>query len=187
MTLTGVLLPALLAIVPLEVDPTPRRAALKPVPRSDGYCARQEEESICHEWEFIADSRMRFTAFGYEDGVEYTFHKLDRRGRYGRSFRVHPLLPDDRPGGGQVAAYPWNITDAAGPKGGPFVLATFDHDIVDESNVDTVAGQRRIPAVLFLGSTDKPEAIGRRLSFHVVSLRRLRQQTRLSCPESRPC
>lgn len=61
---------------------------------------------------------------------------------------------------------------------GQSLLASFTHTLVDESNVDTLRGQQRIPAVLFSGHTTQPDMSVPATTFEPTGLAALRQRAR---------
>ena len=124
------------------------------VPESQSYCFNRT--TYCYEWQLASDPGIRVVAWGDEDGIDYSFFRRSVTGKYERLFRVLPVLQDSSRSGGLFWAYPWDMTDIAVEKKGT-LQATFDHDLVDDSDVDSPSDQTRLPAVLFIGRTTQPD------------------------------
>ena len=146
-----------------------------PIPRDQGFC-RTDQSHYCYEWKLQSDSRRRLVARGDEDGVEYTFQSLDARGRHGRPVRIHPVIQDAEHQGRLFWGYAWDIRDIALAADGQSLLASFTHTLVDHSNVETLRGQQRIPAVLFSGHTTQPDMTVPLTAFAPSSLAALRAE-----------
>jgi hypothetical protein len=143
------------------------------VPESDRYCFGKA--SYCYEWALTTDPTIRFIAWGDEDGIEYTFHRKDKSGQYQYLVRIYPVLKDSSKGESLYWGYPWDIEDIALDPSGA-MLATFEHDLVDDGEASSQPWQKRIPAVLFLGHTTQPDIAVPKLRFGKASLPSLQKQ-----------
>jgi hypothetical protein len=144
---------------------------------NQGFCGRTEDKSaICHEWMLSSSPSIRFVAYGYEDGVEYSFYNLLPDDSYEHILRVHPVIRDSSRNNAFFWGYPWDIQDIALPssKSRKSILATFDHSIIDDGEVYSPAWQKRIPAVLFIGRTTQPAMTVSPLKFKSSTLHGLR-------------
>ena len=147
------------------------------IPRDQGFC-RTDRSHYCYEWQLQSDSRQRLVGRGDEDGIEYSLRALDARGRYGQPMRFHPVIQDAEHPGQLFWGYPCDSRDIALAGDGQSLLASFTHTLVDESNVDTLRGQQRIPAVLFSGHTTQPDMSVPATTFEPTRLAALRQRAR---------
>jgi hypothetical protein len=150
-------------------------ANMTPVARHQGFCGTiPDQNAICHEWSLAADPRLHLVAYGYEDGVEYTFYRRIRAGRFRELVRIYPVMPDPKRAGGHVWAYAWDIADIeVDGRGRP--LATFAHTIFDDGEVYSPKWQKRIPALLFRGTPTQDNPQEGPLDFAPVSVDALRR------------
>ena len=135
-------------------------AGMATVPKSDGFCGQiPDDTAICYEWRLVSDPDTHFIAYGYEDGIEYTFQRRSPDGTYHTIVMVHPVIRDSSHPDTLFWGYPWDITDVALPskKSGKDLLVSFDHDIVDDGEVYPPQWQKQVPAVLFIGHSTQPQ------------------------------
>lgn len=147
------------------------------VPGETGFCGRLEDTSaMCYEWAFSAHPRVRFVAYGYEDGIQYGFYSLNSEGTYEHILRIYPVIRDSSQKNGLFWGYPWDIQDIVlvGEEGQQKIFATFEHHISDDGDVCSPAWQAHVPAVLFIGRTTQPEAKVPWLDFMPSALHGLR-------------
>lgn len=151
-------------------------ANMTPVAAADGHCHYAEAwGASCHEWRFAHDPSLRFIADGYEDGMEYWFATRRDDGTYAYLVRVFPVLRDPSRPGSLYWGYGWDIHDIVLPGGGNRMLATFDHAIVDDGEVDSPDWQQRVPAVLFEGRTTQPGMTVPKLAFFPANVEALQE------------
>lgn len=141
------------------------------VPERDRTCAGGA--GMCHEWTLTADPAIRFVAYGFEDGIDYSFFRRSESGMYRHLVRIHPLLRDASRPDSLFWGYPWDVEDLALAPSGD-LLVTFGHDVLDDGVVAEWPGQRRTPAVLFVGRTTQPQFSHPLLDFAPASLPALR-------------
>lgn len=162
---------------PAETAADTRRAGMTPVPLAESRCSQYAYvPSICHEW--ALPSGIRFVAQGDEDGIEYAFYR-PTDGLYEAFVRVYPVLQDASRPDTLFWGYPWDITDIArpdDPERGD-LLASFDHDILDDGVAESPAWQRRVPAVLFVGRTTQPQVTVAPLAFRPGTVPGLRSES----------
>jgi hypothetical protein len=98
------------------------------------------------------------TAFGYEDGIEYSISKQNfKTGRDTKLFLFNPVL---RGRDTNHWGYPWDIADIqARRKGNYFELyCSFDHDVPgDFNNIELPGWQKAVPVIFFKGVSTQPE------------------------------
>lgn len=165
---------AVLALSSLGVAPaTAARRAMTPVPANAGYCANPGD-GRCYEWKIEADPSLRVIAYGFEDGIDYSFYRRDRKGRYRRIVDFHPAMQDSTRPGQLFWGYAWDVHDIVLAPDGKSFQATFDHTIVIDGNGDPMPGQKRTPAVLFVGRTTQPDMKVEALRFQANSIDALR-------------
>jgi hypothetical protein len=148
-------------------------AGMIAVPKSSRYC--YGKASYCYEWALTTDPNIRFIAWGDEDGIEYTFHRKNKSGQYQYLVRVYPVLRDSSKSKDLYWGYPWDIDDIALDPSGA-LLATFEHNLVDDGEASSQSWQKRIPAVLFHGHTTQPDLNVPHLRFEKASVRSLQRQ-----------
>ncbi|SUS05883.1 conserved exported hypothetical protein [uncultured Defluviicoccus sp.] len=166
-----------LASLALLVSLPATGAGMVTVPRAEGYCGSVPDKSaVCFEWRMAFDPDVRFLAYGYEDGIDYWFSRKSGDGRYQTIVAVHPVLRDESRPGRVFWGYPWDITDVALPDSGSddAMLVSFGHGIVAEGEADPPEGQKRVPAVLFVGRTTQPETTVEVEDFVPLSLHEVR-------------
>lgn len=142
-----------------------------------GFCGQTEDKSaMCYEWSFESRQDLRFVAYGYEDGIEYDFYTLGIDNKYKHVVRVYPVIRDKSRNDVLFWGYPWDIQDIALAPGKrqESVLATFEHDLVDDGEVNSPYWQKRVPAVLFIGSTTHPAMTVPQLKFKANTVEDLR-------------
>ena len=150
---------------------------MAPVAKEHGYC-RRANEAMCYEWKLMADPRQRLVAHGDEDGIEYAFYTLDANRRYVLPVRIHPAIKDPDSSETLFWGYAWDIHDIALGPDGRSIMSTFNHQVMDDGNVSTPSGQRRIPVVLFTGRATQREQTVPLLTFAPMSVRALRADAR---------
>ena len=143
---------------------------MTPVPESERYCLNRT--TYCYEWQLVSNPAIRLVAWGDEDGIDYSFFRRSTTKQYERLVRVLPVLQDSSRPGGLFWAYPWDMKDIAVDKAGN-LQATFAHDLIDDSDVDSPANQTRLPAVLFLGRTTQPDVSVKHPKFRSFKLKTL--------------
>ncbi len=145
------------------------------IPESERHCL--DRTTYCYEWQLVSDPTIRFMAWGDEDGIDYSFYRRSASNQYKRLLRVLPVLQDSNRPGGLFWAYPWDMTDIALDHAGN-LQATFAHDLQDDSDVDSPAGQTRLPAVLFIGHTTQPDVSVKHPEFHPFKLKKLQKSAK---------
>ncbi|MBB1473256.1 hypothetical protein H5368_09440 [Luteimonas sp. MC1782] len=142
-----------------------------------GFCGRAEDKSaMCYEWLLNSSPSIRFVAYGYEDGIEYSFYTLLPSDTYEHIIRVYPVIRDSSRNDALFWGYPWDIRDIAhsNGKGQKRFLASFEHNLFDDGEVHSPSWQRRVPAVLFIGRTTQPAMTVPQLKFKASALSGLR-------------
>lgn len=147
--------------------------AMTAVPEKTGYCANRGD-GMCYEWQLEADPSLRVIAYGFEDGIDYSFYRRSRKGDYRRIVDFHPAMQDAARPGQLFWGYAWDIQDIVLAPDGKSFQATFDHRIVVDGNGDPMPGQKRYPAVLFVGRTTQPDMTVESLRFQANSIDALR-------------
>lgn len=110
----------------------------------------KEGEGECVEWRIEGVPWLRLINHGFEDGTDTTFYRVDKDGKYTPILDVIPVVRDKR------GLDNWSFADLAslvferGPNG-PFIWATFDHDVWEAGVACHPKWERRVPAVLFRG------------------------------------
>ena len=138
-----------------------------------GFCGQTEDKSaMCYEWSLKSRQALRFVAYGYEDGIEYSFYTLRPDGKYEHVVRVHPVIRDNSRKDALFWGYPWDIRDIvlSRSKNQERLLATFAHDLNDDGEVSSPSWQKRVPAVLFIGRTTQPAMTVPQLRFKANTL-----------------
>lgn len=143
-------------------------AGMSAIPQQSGFCT-DKDDAICYEWTLASDPDVRVIAYGYEDGVEYAFYRLEH-GVYRHLVRIHPVLQDPARRDTYFWGYPWDIRDIAIAPDKRSAMATFKHSLIDDGEVYSPSWQRRIPAVLFIGKTTQPDIKVPVLQFKPVAL-----------------
>lgn len=147
--------------------------AMTPVPANSGFCA-DPGDGMCYEWKLEADPSLRVIAYGFEDGIDYSFYRRDRKGGYRRIVDFHPAMQDPTRPGQLFWGYAWDVHDIVLAPDGKSFQATFDHAIVIDGNVDPMPGQKRTPAVLFVGRATQPDMKVKALRFQANTIDALR-------------
>ena len=139
------------------------------ISRDTGFCGQVEDKSaICYEWSLRSRQALRFVAYGYEDGIEYSFYTLSPDGKYEHVVRVHPVIRDSSRKDALFWGYPWDIRDIVISH--KRLLATFVHDLNDDGEVSSPSWQKHVPAVLFIGRTTQPAMTVSQLRFKANTL-----------------
>jgi hypothetical protein len=169
----------ILALVGLLICQPVVAAEMTPVLAADGYCGNATDPgAICYEWKLTMDPAVRFIAHGFEDGIEYGFHRRSLNDEYKHIVRVVPVLKDGSRSGKLFWGYPWDIVDLALTDAGrpDQILAAFEHGLEQDGEVHSPAWQRRLPAVLFHGRTSQPEATVAPIRFKPSTVEELRSE-----------
>ena len=168
-------------IITLLIALPAHSAGMTPLSKDDGFCSQLPDDSaICYEWRLTSAPDVHFIAYGYEDGIEYTFSRRLPGGKYDTIVMVHPVIRDELYADQLFWGYPWDITDVVLPEDGSRkkLLVNFDHDIVDDGEVYPPAWQKQVPAVLFIGHTTQPGMRVSALTFRPSTLRSTRSMAR---------
>lgn len=173
----GVLALALGSASPLSAGG--KSSVMTAVPEAAGYCANKGD-GMCYEWKLEADPSLRVIAYGFEDGIDYSFYRRGRKGDYRRIVDFHPVVKDAGRPNQLFWGYPWDIQDLAVAPDGRSLLTTFEHAIVQDGNQDPMPGQKRIPALLFTGRTTQPDMKVQPLRFQPATLDAMRDGAGLS-------
>ena len=156
------------------------------VAKVEGFCAHRDE-GICAEWRFTRTPSLRLVADGDEDGMEYAFYQRDAAGKYQYILRIYPALRDTARGDRLFWGYTWDIADIVlEPVADPLqIQASFDHEVVDMGPIEDRPWQKRVPIVLFVGTTTQPDITVTAKEFHATTLPALVVQARRA-PVRRP-
>lgn len=157
------------------------------VAKAQGFCA-QRDEGICQEWRFARAPLLRLVADGDEDGMDYAFYQRDAAGEYHYIVRIYPALRDAARPGRLFWGYTWDIADiVVEPGNGQLqVQGSFAHEIEDEGPIENQPWQRRVPVVLFEGTTTQPDITVRAHEFHPITLPALVTEATRSPAPSHP-
>ena len=146
-------------------------AGMSAIPQRTEFCVGKDD-AICYEWKLTSDPSIRLVAYGYEDGVEYSFYKL-KDGAYKHLVRVHPVLKDEAHRDTYFWGYAWDIEDIVLAPNGKAFMATFEHSLIDDGEVYSPTWQKQVPAILFTGRTTQAGAKVPLLQFEPSSLKSL--------------
>lgn len=170
---------ALSPLLLLLLAPSAYATGMTAVPITQGYCeGRLDPASLCYEWALTADPSIRFVAIGYKGSIEYSFHRLSPHDTYEQVIRVYPVIRDGSRTGALFWGYPWDITDIAVPEKkdqGQF-LASFEHAVTGDDDVQSAAWQKRVPVVLFSGQTTQRPMTVAPIDFTPTTLQAMRSQ-----------
>ena len=164
---------AFVALLLMACGSAAHARGMNAVPENVGFCVGKA--GTCHEWSLASDPSIRFIAHGFEDGIEYAFHRKRPTGEYEYLVRVYPVLRDATRAESFYWGYPRDIDDVVVDSKGA-LLATFGHELFDDGNVESLPWQKRIPAVLFIGRTTQPDIKVPKLRFRGMTVPALQKE-----------
>jgi len=97
-----------------------------------------------------------YTAFGYEDGIDYALYDLDlKAGTENLLFFLNPIIIA---GDNHYWGYSWDIKNmlVKNVDGELKVLSAIDHDIIRDGDVTIPDDQSIVPCVFFNGTSTQP-------------------------------
>lgn len=105
-----------------------------------------------YEWIVKGAENIRYVASEYKDGIDYSLYEVTDDGEYKLLLRVNPIVLDRD--GKYWRGYPSSTKDIdiTVSNGKALFLASFDHDIVRDDNIEIPEWQSRLPALLLIGN-----------------------------------
>ena len=161
----------LCTIVLLLVAGTASADSLTFVEDAVNPCA--EYGCMYYEWRVDGMPDIRYIVSGYEDGIDYSFYRMNDDGERKLLLRVNPIVVDET--GKYWWGYPWATTGMVLTKTGGQVLlnATTNHDIIRDGNTLIPEWQRKLPALLLTGKKGKWNIEQKAFRYEAMSLEEL--------------
>jgi len=97
-----------------------------------------------------------YSAFGYEDGINYGFFDLDMKlGKEELIFYFNPVINEDKK---SYWGYPWDISDliTRTAEGTVQINCSLEHRIVRDGNIIFPEDQPTFPVIFFTGHSTQP-------------------------------
>jgi hypothetical protein len=98
-------------------------------------------------------------AEGYEDGIDYSFYKINKTNSLKLLFRFNPILIDSSNKLKKYYwGYPWDINDIKANKDKDTLklMSSLNPSIERDGVIDIPSWQKVLPAIFFIGKTTQP-------------------------------
>ena len=111
-------------------------------------------------WKISNIDSLLIVAEGYEDGIDYSFYKINKTNTLKLLFRFNPILIDSTNMLKKYHwGYPWDISDIIVDEGSDTqkLLCSINHSIERDGVIDIPSWQKILPAIFFIGKTTQPK------------------------------